>query len=362
MLDGIGKLEAKRIEAAIISACRTESYENLDSASREVAVRLFQNRGWALPSGLAPEKPAQKDELVLWKACELFLKYPDIKDAPGRWRYEIALGHIVAWFGKDRVVKDIWIPHLKQYRAERLSAGAKPSTVNRELGVLSRVYTVLMELQLVEVNPCRLVRRLSERADQRQVYISHEDFLRILDVCRDWYKPIVQVAYYAGMRRGEILGLKRQHVKLSRRLVLLGPQDCKEKDFKRVPIRQELVPIFEQAMRVTTIGDDHVFLMSDEKGIRPVNVEACKNPWRRRISNLGFENKPRLHDMRHTWRANARRSGMDPVIAETILGHWNREKSVNERYGRLSDEELLRAVDSMTFDHGPTEILVAQGG
>ena len=51
---------------------------------------------------------------------------------------------------------------------------------------------------------------------------------------------------------------------------------------------------------------------------------------------------------------------MDPMIAETILGHWNRERSVNERYGRLSDAELLRAVDSMTFDNGETEILVSQ--
>ena len=49
---------------------------------------------------------------------------------------------------------------------------------------------------------------------------------------------------------------------------------------------------------------------------------------------------------------------MDPVIAESIMGHWRRERSVNERYGRLSDQVLLKAVDAMTFDHGETEILV----
>lgn len=43
-----------------------------------------------------------------------------------------------------------------------------------------------------------------------------------------------------------------------------------------------------------------------------------------------------------------------------IMGHSQRGKSVHERYGRLSDDELLRAVDSMTFDHGETEILVSQ--
>lgn len=29
-----------------------------------------------------------------------------------------------------------------------------------------------------------------------------------------------------------------------------------------------------------------------------------------------------------------------------------------ERYGRIGETELLRAIDSMTFDHGETEIWV----
>ncbi len=66
----------------------------------------------------------------------------------------------------------------------------------------------------------------------------------------------------------------------------------------------------------------------------------------------------RFHDLRHTWRANARRSGMDRDIAESILGHWLRGRSVNERYGAISDQELIRAVDAMEFDHGETEIRV----
>jgi hypothetical protein len=50
---------------------------------------------------------------------------------------------------------------------------------------------------------------------------------------------------------------------------------------------------------------------------------------------------------------------MDPEIREAILGHSTRERSVSERYGRISDQELVNAIDSMTFDHGETEILVA---
>lgn len=51
---------------------------------------------------------------------------------------------------------------------------------------------------------------------------------------------------------------------------------------------------------------------------------------------------------------------MDPEIREAILGHQFKQRSVSERYGRISDEELLNAIDNMSFDHGPTEILVSR--
>jgi len=51
---------------------------------------------------------------------------------------------------------------------------------------------------------------------------------------------------------------------------------------------------------------------------------------------------------------------MHPEIQESILGHATRQRSVSERYGRISDQELLAAIDLMTFDHGETEILIAR--
>ncbi len=51
---------------------------------------------------------------------------------------------------------------------------------------------------------------------------------------------------------------------------------------------------------------------------------------------------------------------MDPEIREAILGHSSKQRLVAERYGRISDLELVNAIDSMTCDHGKTEILVAK--
>ena len=158
------------------------------------------------------------------------------------------------------------------------------------------------------------------------------------------------------MKRGEILGLTRSQINLSRRMILLGPKDTKEGHWKRVPIHMELLPILEKVLRVQSLGSDHIFLVKDQ----PPNKHSLKNPWLKSLRFMEFKPRPRFHDLRHTWKTNARRSGMDPEIREAIMGHWYRGRNVNERYGRISEEELLRAIDLLTVDHGETEIIVAR--
>src|SRR5208283_2394423 len=69
------KAEAERIEMAILTACRSGDYRSLDPASREVCIRVFQNQHWQMPTDLGSEELVS-EELTLWKAIELCLKYP----------------------------------------------------------------------------------------------------------------------------------------------------------------------------------------------------------------------------------------------------------------------------------------------
>ncbi len=347
--------EAKRVEMAVLTAYRSGDYRALDPMSRETCLRIFRNQGWELPADLGGGETVTK-ELTLWEAVEIFLNYPTVKDCRAKERYVFCLANLVEKLGKDRPVKGIWVPDIRQYQAARLSDGVKPATINWETSTLSRLFGVLAELQYVQTNPVRLIKRLSTKAGERQAYIGHEDFKNIVSRCPEWYQPFLWLLYSAGMRRSEALLLTRKRLDLRSRIIYLGPQHTKEGAFKRVPIHRDLVSHLEDAMRVTSLTSDRVFLVKDSKGVRPPSHETIKNPWRRALKKMDMDPKPRLHDIRHSWRTNARRSKMDPVIAESILGHWYREKTVNERYGFISDEELVETIDRMTFDHGKTKI------
>jgi len=350
------KTEAKQIEMAVMTACRSGDYRYLDPVAREVCVRMFRNQGWETPSGLMGDE-ALREEVTLWKALELFFKYPDINGSPNRERYEQSLVHVVEHWGKDFPVKSIWIPQIKEYQILRLNDGVAPSTVNKEKSALSRVFQVLVEMKHLDVNPARLVKNLSEKSGERQVYVSADDFQTVISLLPTWLQPVAETAYYTGMRQGEVLGLTRDHLKMAKRMILLGPEDVKESHWKRVPIPAPLVPILEESMKVQSLTSEKVFLIQG----RAVCRHSIKKPWNDAFKKIGVDPAPTFHDLRHTWKTNARRSGMDPEIRESIMGHWYRGRTVTERYGRISDEELLTAIDAMTFDHGETEILVSDG-
>ena len=356
-VDTTCKTEAKGIEAMVTRACRTGNYSTLDSTSREVCVRMFVNQKWQLPpelGGAAVEAP--RAELTLWKACDLFFTYPTIRDCKAKQRYIYSMQHFVEKWGKQQLIKDLWVPTLRVYQVDRQKEGAAPTTINWELATLSKLFGVLQELQLVEANPVRLIRQLSAKSSERDVYVSFQDVQGIVAHVPSWTQPVILMAYYAGMRRGEILGLTWKQVDLAGRMIRLGAEDTKEGRKKRVPLREELITILECSRRVRNLQTDRVFLIDG----RPPSIESTKNPWRKACKHLGLADpRPRLHDLRHSWRTNAARSGMDPQIAESILGHWFRGKSVSERYRRISDEELIQAVDHMRFDNGNTEIFVA---
>jgi len=103
-------------------------------------------------------------------------------------------------------VEFIWIPEIKEYQIQRLSDGAAASTINKEKTALSRIFEVLTELKLADINPARLVKNLSEKSGERQVYLSYEDFQSILELLPAWFQPIALTAFFTECGEGRSLG------------------------------------------------------------------------------------------------------------------------------------------------------------
>ncbi len=345
--------EARVVQTMIARACRTGDYRILDPVSREACIRMFTNQGWELPPGLGViEKP--KEALTLWDAIKLCLTYPGVKESSNRERHESAFVHVVRKWGKHLPVKDVRIPDIKRYLVDRQNEGGAASTINKEKAALSKMFQVLVELGLCESNPVRLVKGLDERDGRREVYLSADDFSVIMEHLPAWVQPIIQTIYFTGMRRAEAVNLTWENVNLDSRMIHLQAHQTKERNRKRVPIHEQLLPILHDVGKVRSIKTDRVFLT--DRGQPPL-PDSLRKPWRQAVRALSMDPAPTIHDLRHVWKVNAMRSGMDFELRETILGH---SKGIAGRYGYISDEDLRSAVDGMSFDWGESQLWVAR--
>jgi len=87
---------------------------------------------------------------------------------------------------------------------------------------------------------------------------------------------------------------------------------------------------------------------------KPIAASMVRRARSRALRKSGLDGL-QMRDLRHTWKTNAQRSCMDPTTTNRIVGRSS-QRSVEDRYIRVSDEELLKAVDSMRFDNGWTEL------
>ena len=217
------------------------------------------------------------------------------------------------------------------------------------------MFKVLMQADLVDRNLVQDTDPADERESQREVYISCEDFIKIVEQCPPWSQPIFETLFLTGMRRGEALGLTWDNVNLNTRIITLSLGATKERRSKRVPMHKSLVQILADVRKERSSDHDVVFLNPDGSAPHEDSLTRC---WRKAVKALGFNPKPTVHDLRHCWHTNSVRSGVHPAIADAILGHGDKKKSLQRLYLTISDNDLLREIDKMRFDRGTTEILV----
>jgi integrase len=206
--------------------------------------------------------------------------------------------------------------------------------VNRELAALSKMFTLAIRHKKADKNPMAAVERLREH-NVRDRVLSLEEFQRLLDALPSSLHLVVIMAFYTGMRHGEILNLRWNQIDLSKGSIRLEGVDTKTQRGRLVPLNVTLTALLKDAMqspvRCTT---GHIFHRNGQpiKSIRGTFDKACREA---DLSDFHF------HDFRHTAVTNMRRAGIDPLTAMKITGH--KTMAVFQRYNSFDEDDLRQA-------------------
>lgn len=241
------------------------------------------------------------------------------------------------------------MPRLTAYVESRLSSGAAPATVQRELACMRRAFRLAFQAgKVFRVPPFPSVRV----QNAREVFFEREEFEDLLkELPDDFIRPLVTVAYWIGFRRGELLKLEWRQVDLETGAVRLDIGSTKNGDGRVVYLPPEALDALlfwrERTRTVEHKQQAIVARVFHRDGV-PVEHFPYKS-WRAACERAGIPGR-RPHDFRRTMARNYRRSGEAEGVIMRI-GGW-RTRSVFERYNVVNEDDLRLAAERVRDSSG----------
>jgi len=251
-------------------------------------------------------------------------------------------------FFKERKLSSISRSDLFGFRDEvkntpkqRGGKEVKDSSVNRSLAGLRRLFNFGMAQEYLEESPFPKDPKsglfYSESKGLRN-FFSEEQMVKIINAAPDWLKPMIETAHLTGMRAGEMLRLRWDHIDLEAGIIYL-PASKTLKDNtglgQRIMMQEELNDLF----RGLPSRSECVFTRWDGM---PYNHWEIHKPFKKILKSLGIDTKKySWKELRHTTGSLMNLKGVSPLAIKDQLRHSSIKTT--ERFYLGTDMENQRA-------------------
>ena len=309
--------------------------ESTGCSIKEDAKTALKNKNTEIrtPGWLPPDKARiSVGELVadLLQYFQLSGKSGRYDDVEAVWRL-----HLKAFFEHLRADK-IGTQDFRNYCTQRLNAGAKNATVNRELQAIGAAFKMAYQHEPPKVQRIPKIEWLPED-NARRVFIENDLATKLKDAASKrsiQARVAIELAFTYGWRRAEITGLKVRNVFLADSAIRLD--DTKNGDGREVPITATLMPLLT-ALVVGRKPDDSLL---------GFDVYQLHEEWKKICTDAGVKagrDGYVLHDIRRSSARNKRRAGVDQSVIMELHG-W-RTDEMFRRYAIVDIADKRQALE-----------------
>ncbi len=271
--------------------------------------------------------------MAAWKAR----RYPALR--PGtRQVYDALLGnHILPALGAARL--DTLSPRMVQAWIDRIPATRRAEDARRLLG------SILKDAVRQGLVGSNVVQRTDPRHREapKRASFTMEEARALFAVCdRTRIGPMVRLAYYTGLRRGELCGLRWEDVSEAppaiavRRQVVVIHQRAQVEEVLKTRAARRTVPLAAQAVealqaqkalvagerrRSGRIPEDAGLVFPTRKGAL-LSPDWISRAFSRCVRRAGLEPRP-FHALRHSAASLLLGARVTPELCAKIMGHAN---------------------------------------
>ena len=275
--------------------------------------------------------------------------------------YADALKDFFSWCGDTM---DLIPSRLREYEAHLIERGLKPRTVHLHMSALSGYCNFLVREGALKSNPVRGIKRpkMEKRLPEYYTERSMEEYLAAsahaagqeeLDILlslkpgdklaselynRRLRRLIISLLYATGIRRAELIGLKRDQLDAGRQTLRVKGKGDKMREIPLIPSVLEEISLYLQAA-TSMIGEQpsRSPLLTTEKG-KPLYPELVDRAVKTELDGYGITGRKSPHVLRHSLATALLDQGTDLNAIKQMLGHSS--LAATEVYTHNSIERL----------------------
>ena len=260
--------------------------------------------------------------------------------------YKTSLNHLIPFFG-DYIVADVSHKDIAVYKTRRKNTGAKTSSLNRELAMLSKAFTLAVkEWEWIAVVPKI---SMDKENNERDNWLKADEEERLLDLSPAWLKDLIIFALNTGLRQDEQTSLEWIRVDLIYNTILI--QETKTGKPRTIPLNQTAINILEKKGQVKSIKNDFVFRSMNGTKINNCNLIRAFHKAKTKAEIKDFT----WHGLRRTFATRLVQRGIDIYKVAKLLGHED-VKMTQQRYAHHCPDSLRGGVEILDSDYNLTTI------
>jgi len=231
---------------------------------------------------------------------------------------------------------------IREFRKKQLENGYAPRTINKHIEGIRSALSYAVRSEIIPTNKLLGPHRLFLRDEEKPPRILEVgEVTALMNVAKDLrQKAAISLAYYHGMRRGEICFLRWDDIDLEdKRMNIVNRVEKRTKTrvSRSVALRKETAAILTELQKQRV--NEWVFE-------RPQTFYWQCDKWFPRLVEIAKLDECSLHDLRKTCNTLMQDAGVSQETAMQVLGHKTAQVNRQHYTGALKEQQRM-AVNSL---------------
>lgn len=249
--------------------------------------------------------------------------------------------HILPYLGEKRF-DELNMALVTDVLHSAKAKGLKDATVNRIRALLSVIFNLAIDHELIASNPMKRVKKLQEN-NQIERYLSDEELQHLMLVLKhpEHYaisnKTIVAIIKFlllTGVRKREAMDMQWSDVDFTKSTWLL--KFNKSGKARHIALNTDAMAILNALPKIST------YIFANPETGKPYN--DIRKTFDKVMQCAGISNM-RIHDLRHNFASLAVNSGESLFVVQKLLGHASPQTT--QRYAHLQHSTLQNASEKI---------------